>query len=160
MRSFKDSEGLDWKIALNGWQLKKLKEQLDFDARDPESILKASADPCLLVNVLYVLCESQATERGISDQQFGESMDADAIENATEAYLQETTDFFPLRQRQAMKTMLAKMSDYQEKAARMAQEKLRSQQLDNLMESAIAEASQNLDRLLSVGTTTGEPSGK
>src|SRR5437868_5352330 len=99
MHEFQDNLQRPWRITLNGWQLRKLKERIDFDARDHESILRAAGDPVLLCNVLFLLCEDQAKAAGISDEDFGTSLGGDAIDAAAEAYLAESVDFFPQRQR-------------------------------------------------------------
>jgi hypothetical protein len=159
MHQFKDNQGRAWKVALNGWQLKKLKEQLDFDARDHQSIMQAAGDPVLLVNVLYLLCEEQATEANISDKQFGEAMSGDAIDDAAEAYLAESIDFFPRSQRPALTKVLATVKDYQTRATELATEKLQSPAMTTLVAKAIEEAGQKLESLLA-GTSTGNSSGK
>jgi hypothetical protein len=159
MHRFKDNADREWDISLNGWQLKKLKETIDFDARDHESILKAANDPLLLCNVLFVLCEKQAKERGVSDEQFGEALGGDAIDAATEAYIQESVDFFPRSQRPALNKVLATVKDYQTRATDLATEKLNSPAMANLVEASLTEANQRIDRLLA-GTTTGDSSGK
>lgn len=159
MHRFKDNTGREWRLSLNGWQLKKLKETLDFDARDHESILRAASDPVLLCNVLFVLCEEQAKADGVSDQQFGEAMGGDAIDEAAQAYLEESVDFFPRSQRPALTKVLATVKDYQTRATALAEEKLTSPAMTQLMEKCLTEANQRIDSLLA-GTGTGSLSGK
>ncbi len=159
MHQFKDSEGRPWQVVLNGYQLKRLKEQIDFDARDHQSILRAADDPVLLCNVLFLLCEDQAKSKCISDEDFGRALGGDAIDDATEAYLLESTDFFPRSQRPALKQVLKTMKSYKERATTLATEKLNSPAMKKLVTNAMKESSQKIDRLLA-GTTTGSSSGK
>ena len=158
MHQFKDNQGRPWQIALNGWQLKKLKEQIDFDARDHESILRAAEDPCLLCNVLFLLCEDQANTKGVTDQQFGESLTGDAIDDATEAYIAESVDFFPRSHRPALQKILETLKDYQTRATTMATEKANSPAMKELVKKVIAERSEKIDSLL-LGTSIGSSSG-
>lgn len=158
MQKFKDKQGREWSISLNGWTLKKLKETLNFDARDHESILRAANDPSLLCDVLFVLCQGQAEKLGVTDRDFGESMTGDVIEAAADAYMQETADFSP-RQKQALNTMLVKMRTTQDRATALAAEKLNSPQMDALIERAMSEQSQKIDDLLA-GTNIGNSFGK
>jgi hypothetical protein len=159
MHKFQDNQGREWRIALNGWQLKKLKDQLDFDARDHESILRAAEDPALICNVLYVLCEDQAKADAVSEQAFGEALTGDAIDDATEAYLAESVDFFPRSHRPALQKLLATTKEYQTRATAMAAEKLGSPEMSQLIETVIQDQSQKISRLLA-GTTIGGSSGK
>lgn len=157
MHSF-NAAGLGWRLSLNGWQLKKLKERIGFDARDPDSIMQAASDPVLLVDVLYLLCEDQAKEFSVSERQFGEALAGDVLEQAVDAYLKETVDFFPPRQRPALNKMLAKMTDFQNRATAMAEEKIDSPEMESLFQAELTKASRKIDQLLA-GTNTGEPSG-
>jgi hypothetical protein len=158
MQKFKDNQGREWSISLNGWTLKRLKDQLQFDARDHESILRAANDPALLCDVLFVLCEDQAKERSVTDRDFGVAMTGDAIEAAAYAYMQETANFSP-RQKQALQTMLARMKETQDRATALATEKLNSPAMSQMIEKAMSEQSQKIDDLLA-GTSTGSSSGK
>lgn len=159
MHQFKDNQSRAWQLALNGWQLKKLKERLDFDARDHESILHAAGNPMLLCDILYLLCEDQAKAANVTDEDFGKSLTGDAIDDAAEAYLAESVDFFPRSQRPALTKVLATMKTYQERATALATEKLDSPAMNQLVERAMAEASQKLDKALA-GTPIGNLSGR
>jgi hypothetical protein len=158
MHKFKDNQGREWSLSLNGWQLKKLKETLGFDAREHESILRAANDPCLLCDVLFVMCQDQAKELSVTDEDFGKAMTGDAIEAAIDAYMQETADFSP-RQKQALKTMLARMNETQDRATALATEKLNSPAMTAMIERTMQEKSAEIDALLA-GTSTGSSSGK
>lgn len=158
MHWFRDNTGREWCLSLNGWQLKKLKELLGFDARDHESIFRAASDPALLCDVLYVLCKDQADKDGVSDQQFGEALTGDAIDSAADAYMQESVDFFPQRQRPALKALLAKMQQTQQRATALAEEKLNSPAMEAMIARAMTEANQKIDALLA-GMNTGSLSG-
>lgn len=158
MHQFHDNQGRKWSLSLNGWQLKQLKEQINFDARDHESIFRAASDPLLLCDVLYVLCAEQCKAAGVTDQQFGEALTGDAIDAAADAYMQESVDFFPIRQRPAMKAMLAKIQETQMQATKLAEEKLNGAAMDQMIAKAMSEANQKIDDLLA-GMNTGNSSG-
>lgn len=158
MHRFRDNTGREWCLSLNGWQLKRLKEQIGFDARDHESIFQAVGDPALLCDVLYVLCQEQADKDGVTDRQFGEALTGDAIDSAADAYMQESVDFFPQRQRPALKAMLTKIQEMQDRATTLAEEKMNSPAMQAMIGRAMSEASQNIDDLLA-GMNTGSLSG-
>lgn len=171
MHKFRDNAEREWIVELDGYQLKKLKQSpLNFDARDHESILRAANDPVLLCDVLYLLCEDQAKDRGLSDRDFGRSLRGDTIDLATEAYIEETIDFFPQRLRQALRTTISKTRETLDTAASLATEKLNSPQMNELLQTAAKEASRIADKMISEeteklksngqhGTSTGGLSG-
>ena len=60
-----------------------------------DMIDKIANDPCLLVDILWVLVQDQARTLNVTDEQFGTALAGDAIESATKAFLDELVDFFP-----------------------------------------------------------------
>lgn len=166
MQKFTDNVGREWSISLNGWQLKKLKHDLGFAARDPESIFRAAEDPGLLCDVLYVLCEDQAKAAGVTDRQFGEALTGDAIDAAAEAYMLETVDFFPQRQRPALKKALAKIREIQEKETKAGMEKLESKEFETMLSDMLTAKGTAIDKMMRdvrekflAGTIIGNSSG-
>ena len=106
MRIFKDKNGQDWQIVLNVHQMKRIRAALGIDlvnviTLDKEGVVKVAMidrianDPCLLVDILWVLVEEQAKAINVTDEQFGAALAGESIENATKAFLDELVDFFP-----------------------------------------------------------------
>ena len=106
MRIFKDRNGQDWQIVLNVNQMKRIRAALGVDLINVieldkdgqvrvDMIDKIANDPCLLVDILWVLVQDQARTLNVTDEQFGTALAGDAIENATKAFLDELVDFFP-----------------------------------------------------------------
>lgn len=158
MQKFKDSTGREWSVALNGWTLKKLKDELNFDARDHRSILNAASDPLLLLDVLYVLSAGKTGDKDVTKDEFLQVMDGDCIEAAVEAYMQEIVNFSP-RQKPALQAMLARMNETQDRATALATEKLTSPAMSQLIETAMKDQGAKIDDLLA-GANTGNSSGK
>lgn len=108
MRIFKDKNGQDWQIVLNVHQMKRIRAALGIDlvnviTLDKEGVVKVDMidrianDPCLLVDILWVLVEEQAKAINVTDEQFGAALAGESIENATKAFLDELVDFSPER---------------------------------------------------------------
>ena len=106
MRNFKDNRGRSWQIALNVYEMKRVRAILGVNlvnvialGKDGkvqvDLIDRIANDPCLLVDILWVLVEAEAKEQGVSDVDFGSSLSGAAIEEATKAFLDELVDFFP-----------------------------------------------------------------
>lgn len=161
MRPFKDKEGREWRLEMNVAQAKRLKDRLDIDVLDGgHSVNKLAQDPYTAANVLYVLCEQQATAAGISDEQFGALLAGDSFDDATTALLEELVDFFPKRQRETWKKMLAALATAKGDLVNLADRKLDSPELKtgmaNLLKQAEAEIDAEIAKL--VGPNSGAPS--
>jgi hypothetical protein len=97
VHSFNDEQGRRWEVVVNVSTRDRVKDRVGVDvfklyADEAERVF---SDPSLLVNVLYVLVEPQATAAGVTDQQFGESMVGDAIERGADALMEDVASFFP-----------------------------------------------------------------
>ena len=106
MRTFKDNKGRTWEIALNVWQMKRLRDTLGIDLVNVitldaggkvkvDLVDRIANDPCLLVDILWVCVEDEAKAAGVTDEEFGRSLAGESIEEATRAFLDELVDFFP-----------------------------------------------------------------
>ena len=100
MQRFVDNAGRTWVIQINVAAVKRVRGLLDVDlyklVDDRFAGLKdLLSDPVALVDVIYVLCKSQADDAGISDEQFGEGFSGDTLNTASQAFLAELIDFFP-----------------------------------------------------------------
>ena len=144
MKTFKDSEGREWPVAVNTTTAKRVRDLCNVDLLDVASdrgalILRIAADAVLLGDVLYAMCRTKAEERGLTDEQFGEAMDGDAVEAATEALLEELVDFFRGRKRALLTKALAKANQYVDMAADKAEAFLESPETDKAVEAAVDE---------------------
>ena len=134
---FKDNSGREWLLSLNGWQLTKLKEALNYDARDKDSIIKAGNDPALFCDVLFVLCSDQANEAEVTKKDFLQSIDGDVLEAASLAYIEATIDFFPQRQSQALRKAMERAKEAQAKTMALADQKM-DQMIDKAIQQELA----------------------
>lgn len=125
MRNFKDNQGRSWQIALNVYEMKRVRAILGVDlvnvialGKDGkvqvDLIDRIANDPCLLVDILWVLVEAEAKEQGVSDVDFGASLAGAAIEEATKAFLDELVDFFPGARRLFLKKAVEVSRQYAE----------------------------------------------
>lgn len=157
MKKFKDAAGREWAVVLNLAAAKKLKDELEIDLLDGgESMQRLAADPYTMANVLWLLCEKQAIAQNITDEQFGEALAGDPIDEATTALLEAIIDFFPQGRRKAMKPMLTKMMQIQDQAFALATRKMESQEMETLIQNAMSETEDQINALL-IGSSSGKP---
>ena len=89
MVKFTDKRKRDWIINVDAANIQNVREALGVDLGNRNSFKRLARDPSLLCNVLFVLCEEQAKERGVSDVQFGRLLaTGNVIAHATKALIE------------------------------------------------------------------------
>lgn len=123
--TFKDFKGQSWEIAITVGTIAKVRNRLGYNMGDIRKFYEeVMIDPEKVVNVLYVICESQAEKRGISDTQFGESFDGPTYMAAASALEEEMLLFCPPRQREVLAKARTKGEAIREKMIQIANEKI------------------------------------
>ena len=109
MASFTDKSGKAWRLDLTVATIKRVRSLTDVDLLDDnygEVLVDLGRDVIKLVDVLFAIVQPQATEADITDEQFGEALFGDAIDKATEAFIDSVIEFFPSeKKRQALRVM-------------------------------------------------------
>lgn len=145
MKTFTDNAGRDWQVAVDVAAVKRVRGMCDgldlITAIEGTLFHQLSADPVLLVDVLYAVCKPQADERGVTDQQFGAAMAGDAIDKATDALLEEICDFFRSGRRTVLKTGLQKLRAAETLAMSQAVAKVQEIDVADLMRQAAGDSS-------------------
>lgn len=160
MKVFKDNKNREWIVAVNHTTVKRVQSILNVDLRlmqDEEAKLvqRLETDTILLVDVIFVICQPQAEKMGISDEEFGEAMAGDAIFHATEALIEEMTDFFPNpRHRGLIKTVLEKRRTVQSKVLDRAESVLGNIDLNKEAESLTRSLMKSLESPASTPVNT------
>jgi hypothetical protein len=144
MRTFKDSGGRAWKIDITVAQVKRVRAELKLDLLGLvddrlQPLERLLADPVTLVDLIYVLCSEQADKDGVTDEQFGRAMAGDAIEAAAEAFVGALSDFFPSRQREALRAVVAKQKELKDVLAAKGMEELKGMDLEKAAEEILKE---------------------
>lgn len=153
MSSFKDAEGRNWIIAVNVPTIKAVRE-LDTDnvvnlaETSGDVIDRLEADLVLLVDVLWVLCEKQAKEAGVTEVQFGEALLGDAIEEATKALIEAMVNFTPGQRRLLLRKAIETTATVRDKGTKLALAKLEDPEL---MAKVEAEMEVEMDRRVKNG---------
>ena len=140
MKTFKDNEQRQWTVTVNVASMKRVKSLLDLnlmEAVEGDLIEKLATDPILLCDVIYAICKPEADKRNISDEQFGQAMAGDAIEQATAALLEELVDFFPEAKRRVLRKALKKFDTMLARAAETADKYLDSPGFEKRIEDAL-----------------------
>jgi hypothetical protein len=99
MKTFTDSAGRTWTIALTIDAAKRVKSLLgvnllELEAGDPPLLTRLGTDVILLCDVIFALVRPQADAAGVSDEQFAAALGGEAILAAQTAFYGELVDFF------------------------------------------------------------------
>jgi len=153
MKTFTDSAGRTWTIALTIDAVKRVKSLLDVNlleldlpagkagAGDPPLLTRLGTDVILLCDVIFALIKPQADAAGISDQEFAAALGGDVVLAMQTAFYEELVDFF----RKLGRGDLAKAVDAQRR----------------MIDLAVARIETRINRLdleAAVESTLGEPS--
>jgi len=144
MSSFNDKDGQEWLIEITVGTVREVKKLTKLDLMELASersntLAMLYEDAETLVNVLYVICKSQAEERGISDEDFGCMFSGAAVQEATEALIEGLIDFFPPRRREVLRKAIDKILELEAAALRKAEADIEAMDADEVMEKALAE---------------------
>lgn len=142
MKTFKDRDGRVWELRLSIGAARQLKDGLGLDImsamhESSDLLMTLASDPAKLFSAIWILCEAQAARLDISEEQFADLFDADAIEQAAGALLREIADFFPLARR-ALHRAVDKMSKVGEAVDRIVAKRLKGLDLEQEIERRTA----------------------
>jgi hypothetical protein len=158
MKTFTDNAARAWTIQVNVDALKRVKSLLDgvdlMEAVDGKLLQRMLDEPVLLCDIIYALCKPQADAASVTDEDFGRAMAGDAIDNATQALLEELVDFFPQRRRALLTKVLDKLKKLDSLALATVTDRIEKIDLDKVMSNAVAQLDNDLSALLA-----GKPSG-
>lgn len=138
MPKFLDAESRSWEPEVNVVTIGRVRNSLQINLLElllPNSTLaERFVDPCLIVDVLYLLCKDKADLLGIDDIAFGKSMTPDGIEDAWSAVLEGVVLFSPRGLRPAHQRVLEKAKKYQAAAAQQIKELVETPEFNAAME--------------------------
>ena len=142
MRTFSDTAGRTWTVAVNVDAVKRVKTLTGVDllATDQKLFEMLATDLVLLCDVVYAICKPEADARNVSSEDFGRAMSGDALGAATNALVEELVDFFPQRRRREVtRKAVTKLSRMLDMAFEAAEERLDSGELERELRAALAE---------------------
>lgn len=110
---FKDTKGRAWNVSFNVSVLKRVRDRLGVNLTrlvddNFAEFMRVVGDPVLLCDVVFVMCDGQ--HPGVTDVDFGESMDGDTVQAAADCMYESMTNFSQSQLREPLR-QLAKKGD-------------------------------------------------
>ena len=129
MPSFRDSEDRTWSIEITIDAVKRVRRVLDVDlldltAGDPPLLSRLDTDIALMCDVVFVLVQPAAEQKGVSDEQFGAALGGQAIAEARKAFWTALADFFQGLGRTETATAIAKQQSTIQQAIEAANQRI------------------------------------
>lgn len=118
MATFKDSTGREWVVVVDLPAMRRVRARTGFELGKQSRLRELADDWVLLVDVLYVLCEEQAKSAGVQPEEFGKALVGDPIGEALDAFQDAYLDFYPSRQAEPLRALLAMTRDMEAAAQR------------------------------------------
>jgi hypothetical protein len=138
---FQDKNGRSWEPEINVVTIGRVRDKLKINLLElmlPNNTLEARlADPCLLVDILYLLCKEQAEAIGISDTDFGIAQTMDGIEQAWLGVLEGLVLFSPSGLRPAHQKVLEKAKKFQAMAEAKIKTMVETPEFDLMLDQGI-----------------------
>jgi hypothetical protein len=148
---FTDQLGRVWQLEMNYTLGKRLRDvtKLDFvNYQDGQALLAIHNHDEKLVQVLWLFCESQAQQAGISEEQFGAGLGGEALEQAIEALERALLNFSRPAKRQVFAAIRDKAHELVAAQVNLTETKLRSPKAKEFLQAKLAEVSAEIDRRL------------
>ncbi len=143
MKTFADSQGRTWTLALTLGVAKQIKAKLDIDLLQPEMgepplLTRLGTDEILLGEVLLAMMESQFERYNLTEQQVQDAFDGPTLLKAQTAFYDELIDFFRSRGRPDRAKAVAAQKALIEKATAAIETRLGAIDVDQLIDGALS----------------------
>lgn len=155
MPAFTDAERRQWVVHIDVNALRRVRDRLDLNLMDivgGPTLDRVAEDPVLLVDILYVLCEPAAAERGVSVEAFGESLRGDVLDAAVTALLEALADFCPSQKGRLLRQLVEKGKAFEAQMLEAAEKRIASGEVERAMASG-ASGKPSTDSPASPGST-------
>jgi len=128
MGTFRDCKGDTWEIVVDIPTVKRVRSLAGVDLLNvainakQASVYASMSDPVTFAEIVYAICKPEATQRGLSDEDFARRLDID-VEELAELILREIAGFFQRRnQGKAADLVLWQVEKSKQAAAKMQQQ--------------------------------------
>jgi len=145
MKTFTDNASRVWTVAINVNAIKRVRTLANvnlLEVIEGTLLERLIRDPVLLCDVVYAVCKPEADKIGVSDEEFGQAMAGDAIDQATKTLLEELVGFSPSRQgRVNLQRILETTWRVMDKAHEAVAARLESGEIERAAEQLLATSS-------------------
>ena len=153
MVQFRDAKGDVWNVVVNGGTVKRALDLLKVDIGDPlagklPTLTRFDTDIAFKVDLLFVVCLPEADGRGVSDVEFAERLEGDALYAASEAFLEALADFFQKLRRTHVVRAIERQREIVVRGVEMADRTIASNEFGQRIDSELEALGESFASLL------------
>jgi hypothetical protein len=143
MAEFTDTKNRRWQITLTVGDVRRVKAATGvdllalFDEQD-SPLLRLQDDLQLLLDVLFEATRPAREAKGVSDDDFADSLDADAAESAVNCLMLALVDFFPSARRDALRAAMKAADRAMTAAGKAAVTQIEALDVDAIVADAVS----------------------
>lgn len=125
MAAFIDRKGQSWRVELDAPLIEKVRDlhQVNLTNLEADPLLKLRNDPMILVAILYLICEDEIAERGLTPEQFAKSLPSPP-DHMLEAVAEAIVNFYPTGRHSHVREVLARYQEMSEVTDAIARTKM------------------------------------
>ena len=158
MKTFKDTSGREWTLAITIDAVKRIRDLLKIDLLDlfggePPLLTRLDTDVILLCDTIFVALKPQADTAGVSSEQFGAALGGDAIIAARDAFMEALSDFFQSLRRPEVVKAISKQTELVTAAVKLAGERIENLDVPTMLSQTFGDPSSSWQG--SSGSTPG-----
>jgi hypothetical protein len=162
MHQFTDSKNETWEIRITAGTVKRCADLLRVDIGDPTRgdpplMTRIDTDICFMVDLLYVVCKPEADARNISDIQFAERLEGEALFAAHEAFFEDLADFFRSLRKGNFAEALARQRQLAQQSAAAGERALGSETTKQAIDRQCTELGESVAALLASAASPQSP---
>jgi len=159
MPSFTDNQGRAWRLDLNITAIKRVKSLTEVDLLDDaygDTLVELGQDVIKLVDCLYAIVKPQADALSVTDEDFGEALAGDVINDATNSFIASLVEFFPSeKKRQAFRAIWEKTQEAVETGEEELIKVIESEEMAKMNQATVDRMKAELWQVVG-GSTSGE----
>lgn len=115
MRTFKDTNGREWRVDLNVTVIRQIRQLTGCDlgnaSLDGDVVETVMSNVERFADVLFASIKEQADAEDVTDVEFGRALNGDVISEALDVFLAELVDFFPETKRPVLRAVIDKIRE-------------------------------------------------
>lgn len=153
MRQFKDAKRETWTVVVNGGTIKRALDLLKVDLGNPLSgkpplLTRFDTDIAFKVDLIYVACLPEAEKRSVTDLEFADRLEGDALYAASEGLLEALSDFFQKLHRTEVVTAIRREREMVARAMEMVDQALTGEEFNEQIDKELTELGESCASLL------------
>lgn len=138
MPAFKDTKGRLWDVNVTFAGMRRIADYTGSDLiNDPAAFTSILFDAVKTVDAVYAVVRNQADSLGISDIDFGESLDGETFQRARKALIDSIVNFTPPDRREILKAGINQIMKMEAEGMKVMRDRMTPEALETEFDQAM-----------------------